>query len=123
MKTLTLQVLTLALALYVARERRRQRMRIAPERPDIDMRELSDASALLEIERAALGTDNPRAPFRRAALENAVAALYLEGIAACGVPDTGGMLQAHWQTCHTLRQYLRLVKAPAKLACPVQRHR
>ncbi len=37
------------------------------------MREVCDAPALLEIERACLPTDDPRVAFRRAAIENAVA--------------------------------------------------
>jgi len=103
-----LAALTVAAVLYAARERRRQRKRIAPRRPQIRMREISNAPALLDIERAALSADDPRATFRRAALENAVAALYLEAIAACGVPDTEEMLRAHSHICQALREYLRL---------------
>ena len=100
--------LAAAVIVYVARERRRQRMRIAPPRPNLRMRELSDAPALLEIERAALATDNPRVAFRRAALENALAALYLEAVAGYGFPDTGDMQRVHTRTWQTVREYLRL---------------
>jgi len=103
-----LTVLTLAAVVYAMREQRRRRMRIAPPRPEIAMREVSDAPALLEIERAALATDDPRVALRRAAIENAVAALYLETIAECGVENTGEMLRAHTQTWRALREYLRL---------------
>ena len=80
-----LTALLVAVVVYVARERRRRRMRIAPPRPDLAMREVCDRPALLEVERACLATDAPRVAFRRAAIENAVAALYLEAIAGCGV--------------------------------------
>jgi hypothetical protein len=103
-----LTALTVAAVLYLARERRRRRLRIAPRRPDIRMREISAAPALLEIELAGLAADDPRAEFRRAALENAVAGLYLEAVAACGVADTGEMLRMHTQTWQALREYLRL---------------
>ena len=103
-----LTALTVAAVVYAARERRRRRMRIAPPRPDLDMREICDAPALLEIERAALSSDDPRAAFRRAALDNAVAALYLETIAACGVENTAEMLQGHTKMWQALREYLRL---------------
>ena len=103
-----LTALTVAAVVYVMREQRRRRMRIAPARPDIVMREVCDAPALLEIERAALATDDPRVAFRRAAIENAVAALYLETIAACGVENTDEMLRAHTETWRALREYLRL---------------
>jgi hypothetical protein len=100
--------LTVAVVVYVTRERRRRRMRIAPERPEIRMREVCDAPALLEIERASLATDDPRVAFRRAAIENAVARLYLEAIAACGVENTGALLRAHTEIERALREYLRL---------------
>jgi hypothetical protein len=103
-----LTALTAAAVVYAMRERHRRRMRIAPPRPDIAMREVSDTPALLEIERACLATDNPRVAFRRAAIENAVAALYLETIAECGVENTGEMLRAHTQAWRALREYLRL---------------
>jgi hypothetical protein len=103
-----LTALTLAAVLYVARERRKRRMRIAPPRPDIAMRELSHAPGLLEIERVCLASDDPRVAFRRAAIENAVAALYLETIADCGVENTGELLRAHTQIWQALREYLRL---------------
>jgi hypothetical protein len=103
-----LTALTVAVAVYVARERRRRRMSIAPLRPDIRMREILDAPGLLEIERAGLATDDPRVAFRRAALENAVAGLYLEAVAECGVADTGEMLAGHQQAWQALREYLRL---------------
>jgi hypothetical protein len=103
-----LTALTAAVVLYVVRERRRRRMRIAPPRPDIAMREVSDNPALLEIERAALATDDPRVAFRRAAIENSVAALYLETIADYGVENTGEMLRAHTELWRALREYLRL---------------
>src|SRR5580698_9750565 len=90
------------------RERRSRRMRIAPPRPDITIREVSEAPALLEIERAALATDDPRVAFRRAAIENAVAVLYLETIAECGVENTGELLRAHTEVRRALREYLRL---------------
>ena len=45
---------------------------------------------------------------RRAALENAVAAMYLEAIAACGVENTGEMLRAHIEIREALRTYLHL---------------
>jgi len=72
------------------------------------MRELSDAPALLEIERAALATDDPRVALRRAAMENAVAVLYLETIAECGVENTSDFLRAHTGIWRALREYLRL---------------
>ena len=100
--------LTVAAVVYIVRERHIRRMRIAPPRPDLTMRELSDAQALLEIERAALATDDPRVAFRRAAMENAVAVLYLETIAECGVENTGELLRAHTQIWQALREYLRL---------------
>ena len=103
-----LTVLTVAAVVYIMRERRRRRMRIAPPRPDIVMREVCGAPQLLEIERAALATDDPRVAFRRAAIENAVAVLYLETIAECGVENTGEMLRAHTETWRALREYLRL---------------
>jgi hypothetical protein len=46
--------------------------------------------------------------FRRAAIENAVAALYLETIAEFGVENTGEMRRAHIDTWRALREYLRL---------------
>jgi len=103
-----LTALTVAAVVYFMRERRRRRMRIAPPRPDIGMREVCDAPALLEIERVALAADDPRVAFRRAAIENAVAALYLDTIAACGVENTGEMWRAHTQIWRALREYLRL---------------
>ena len=103
-----LTALTLAGAVYVVREQRRRRMRIAPSRPDISMREISRAPAVLEIERACLTSPDPHAAFRRAALENAVGALYLETIAGLGVPDTEHLLRTHVETWKALRAYLRL---------------
>lgn len=103
-----LTALTVAAAVYVVREQRRRRLRIAPPRPDLTMREVSGAPALLEIERAALSTADPRVAFRRAAIENAVAALYLETVAECGVENTAGMLRAHTAVYQALREYLRL---------------
>jgi len=103
-----LTALTVAALVYAMREQRRRRLRIAPWRPDIAMIEVCDAPALLEIERACLATDDPRVSFRRAAIENAVAALYLETIADCGVENTGEMLRAHTETWRVLREYLRL---------------
>lgn len=103
-----LTALAVAVILYTIRERRIRRMRIAPLQPDIDMRELSDAPALLEIERDALVSGNPRDAFRRAAIKNAVAGLYLEAIADCGISNTGEMLLAHTEVWRTIREYLRL---------------
>jgi hypothetical protein len=103
-----LTALTLAAVLYVVREQRRRRLRIAPPRPEIAMREISRAPALLEIERACLAAPDPHAAFRRAALESAVGALYLEAIAGLGVPDTAEPLRACVETGQTLRAYLRL---------------
>lgn len=103
-----LTALTVAAVVYAMREQRRRRMRIAPPRPDITMREVCDTPALLEIERACRATGDPRAALRRAAIENAVAALYLETIADCGVENTGEMLRAHTETWRALREYLRL---------------
>ena len=103
-----LTALTVAAVAYAMREQRRRRMRIAPPRPDIAMREVCDTPALLEIERACLAADDPRVAFRRAAIENAVAALYLETIAECGVENTGELLRAHTQVWRALREYLRL---------------
>ena len=103
-----LTALTVAAVVYAMREQRRRRMRIAPPRPDIAMREVCDTPALLEIERACLATADPRVAFRRAAIENAVAGLYLETIAECGVENTGEMLRAHTQIWQALREYLRL---------------
>jgi hypothetical protein len=100
--------LTAAAVVYAMRERRRRRMRIAPPRPDIAMREVCARPALLEIERAALDTDDPRVAFRRAAIENAVAGLYLEAIAACGVENTGELLRAHTEMWRALREYMGL---------------
>ena len=103
-----LTALTAAAVLYVARERHRRRMRIAPPRPDLAMREISDWPALIEIERAGLASDDPRVAFRRAAMENAVAALYLEAIAGFGVENTEDMRRAHTEIWQALREYLRL---------------
>ena len=103
-----LTALTVAAVVHAMREQRRRRMRIAPPRPDLVMREVSDAPALAEIERVCLATDDPRVAFRRAAIENAVAALYLETIAACGVENTGELRRAHTETWRALREYLRL---------------
>lgn len=103
-----LTALMLAAVVYVTRERRRRRMRIAPPRPDITMREVSDRPALLEIERACLATDDPRAAFRQAAIDQAVASLYLEAIADLGVENTGELRRAHTETWQALREYLRL---------------
>jgi hypothetical protein len=103
-----LTALAAAAVLYAMREQRRRRMRIAPPRPDIAMREVSDTPALLAIERVCLATDDPRVAFRRAAIENAVAGLYLETVAECGVENTGEMLRAHTRTWQALREYLRL---------------
>jgi hypothetical protein len=103
-----LTALTVATIVYVARERHRRRMRIAPPRPDLAMRDVSGAPLLLQIERAALATDDPRVAFRRAAIQNAVAALYLETIAACGVENTAELLRAHAEAWQSLREYLRL---------------
>ena len=41
------------------------------------MREVSGTPLLLEIERAALASDDPRVAFRRAAIDQAVAAIYI----------------------------------------------
>ncbi len=103
-----LTALTAAAVLYVVREQRRRRMRIAPPRPDITMREVSEAPVPLAIERAALATDDPRVAFRRAAIENAVAALYLETIAGLGVENTEELWRTHTQTWQAVREYLRL---------------
>ena len=103
-----LTVLTLAAVVYVVREQRRRRMRILPARPEIAMHEISRVPALLEIERACLASPDPRAAFRRAALESAVGALYLEAIAGFGVQDTAGLLGAYVETWKTLRAYLHL---------------
>lgn len=72
------------------------------------MREVCDAPALLEIERACLATDDPRVALRRAAIQNAVAGLYLEAIAECGVPNTEELLRAHTRIWQALREYLHL---------------
>jgi len=72
------------------------------------MREVCDAPALLEIERACLATDDPRVALRRAAIQNAVAGLYLEAIAECGVPNTEELLRAHTRIWRALREYLHL---------------
>jgi len=100
--------LTVAAIVYVARERRRRRMRIEPLRPDITMRDVSGEPRLLEIERAAMATDDPRVALRRAAIENAVAALYLEAVAEFGVDGTAELLGAHTGAWRALREYLRL---------------
>lgn len=103
-----LTALAVAAMVYAVRERRRRRMRIAPPRPGITMREIAAAPALLEIERACLAADDARVAFRRAALENAVAALYMETIADLGVANTGVLLRAYSETWKALREYLRL---------------
>ena len=103
-----LTALTVAAVVYFLRERTQRRMRIAPPRPDLSMRDLTDSPALAQIEQAALATSDPRAAFRRAAIDHAVAALYLEAIAACGVENTGDLLRAHTETWRTLREYLKL---------------
>jgi len=72
------------------------------------MREVRDVPALLEIEREGLASDDPRAAFRRAALENAVAGLYLEAVAECGIENTAEMLRAHTEIWQALREYLHL---------------
>ena len=103
-----LTALTVATVVYVMREQRRRRMRIAPPRPDLAMREVSNMPALLQIERACLAADDPRVAFRRAAIENAVAGLYLETIAQCGVENTAELQRAHAQIWRAVREYLRL---------------
>jgi hypothetical protein len=103
-----LTALTLAAVVYVVREQRRRRMRIAPPRPEIAMREISRAATLLAIEQACLAAPDPHAAFRRAALESAVGALYLEAIAGFGVPDIAEPLRVSVETWQTLRAYLRL---------------
>jgi len=100
--------LTAAGVVYAIRERRRSRMRIVPPRPDATMRDVCAAPALLEIEKGCLAADDPRMAFRRAAIENAVAGLYLEAIAECGVANTGDLLRAHTGTAQVLREYLHL---------------
>jgi hypothetical protein len=103
-----LTALSIATAIYLMREQRRRRMRIVPPRPEVTMQELSDAPALLEIERACLAADDPRVAFRRAAVESAVGALYLQIVTEAGVPDTSEMLAAYTQTWRTVREYLHL---------------
>jgi hypothetical protein len=103
-----LVALMVATVVYVMRERRRRRMRIAPPRPDLAMREVSDAPALLEIERAAVATSDPHAAFRHAAIEHLALSLYLEAVAACGAENTGELLRAHTQIWQAVREYLRL---------------
>jgi len=93
---------------YILRERRRRRIRIAPPRPDLTMREVSDAPALLEIERGALAGADPHAAFRRAAIEHMALSLYLEAAAACGAENTDDLLRAHTQIWQAVREYLRL---------------
>ena len=100
--------LTFAAIVYVARERRRRRMRIAPPRPDLRMRDISEEPHLLAIERAALADDDPRVVIRGAAIDHAVAALYLETIAALGVQDTDEQLHTHNRIWQVLREYLHL---------------
>lgn len=103
-----LAALAMAAAIYTVRERRRRRRRIAPARPDLAMRELSDTPTLLEIESAALASPDPRRALRRAAIDNAVAALYLESIVEFGVPNTEPLLRAHDEIRRAVREYLRL---------------
>jgi len=103
-----LAALAAAAVLYAVRERRRRRMTIAPARPDIAMREISGEPALLEIERACLASDDPRRAFRQAAIDHAIAALYLEAVAGCGVGGTEGHQQAQREILSALRTYQRL---------------
>jgi hypothetical protein len=100
--------LAAAAVLYAVREQRRRRLRIAPARPDITMREVSDAPALLEIERACLAANDPRMAFRQAAIDNAIAALYLEAVAECGAAGTDDQRKAHEVIVHALRTYQKL---------------
>ena len=100
--------LTAAAVVYVVREKRRRRLRIDPPWPQTTMREVCETPALLEIEKTCLATADPRVAFRRAAIENAVAELYLEAVAECGVDGTGEMRAAHAQTAQALRKYLHL---------------
>ena len=100
--------LTAAGVVYAVREQRRRRMRIDPPRPQASMREVCDTPALLEMEKACLAAGDPRVAFRRAAIDNAVAGLYLEAIAECGVTDTGEMQRTHAQAVQALREYLHL---------------
>jgi len=103
-----LVALTVATVVYIMRERRRRRMRIAPPRPDVTMREVSETPALLEIERAALATSDPHAAFRHAALEHLAWSIYLEAVADGGVEHTGELLRAHTEAWQGVREYLRL---------------
>lgn len=103
-----LAALTVAAVVYAVREQRRRRRRIAPPRPGITMREISNSPALLEIERRCLAAADAHAAFRRAALENAVAALYMETIAEFGVANTAELLRAYTENWTALREYLRL---------------
>jgi hypothetical protein len=100
--------LSFAAAIYVARERRLRRGRIQPARPDITMRDVCADPALLAIEGACLAADDPRIQFRRAAIDNALAAIYLEIVAEYGAPDTQPMLAACTRAWQALREYLRL---------------
>ncbi len=72
------------------------------------MREVSGTPLLLEIERAALASDDPRVAFRRAAIDQAVAAIYLETIAGLGVEHTEDLLRLHTESWRALREYQRL---------------
>jgi hypothetical protein len=103
-----LMALSAAAVIYAVRERRRRRMRIAPQNPRLAMREISDAPALLEIEKVCLASVDPRTAFRRAALKTAVGALYLEAVAEYGVPDTAELRDAYTKTWQALREYERL---------------
>ena len=103
-----LTALSIATVVYVLREQRRRKMRVAPPRPEITMREVCDAPALLEIEKACLAAADPRIAFRRAALENVVGALYLEAIAECGVTNAGDFLRTYTQTWQAVREYEHL---------------
>ena len=103
-----LAALSIAAAIYITRERRRLRLRILPAQPQVTMREICDDPALLEIEKSCLAADDPRVAFRRAAIESAVGALYLEIIADFGVQDTANLRSFYDRNWRVLREYLRL---------------
>ncbi|MFB3828453.1 MAG: hypothetical protein ACE15B_16920 [Bryobacteraceae bacterium] len=92
-----------AVAIYVLRERRRRRTEIRPRFPGITMEEAlaiapvdgDTRELLLEIERRALASDNPRLAIRNAILRHAAVALHLEAIAALGEDERRLLLKGY----------------------------
>ncbi len=120
-----------AVLIYVLRERYRRRTEVRPRFPDITMEEdlvlapvdPDTRELLLEIERRALASEDPRLAIRNAILHHAAVALHLEAIAALGEeerrlllkgyePGMDPLLQATLRSSEaawrSLREYARL---------------